>query len=386
MVSIKNLSLFFVLAFGFSHEMMYADLAIPGKGKKIAVFTDYEADDSVAIGLLLQYLRNHHVQDSNDFMIDALLSNQYRKKALAQKLVGLFGYDADAVCAGTGGIKEPFEQEGCNILSQNQLDEFLILDQKYLESQDPAMHQDDEACTHFLTLLADAAPNSIDVILLTNPIDFVRAIENNLDALRKIRTIYMMGGWFGTRPSFNWNMYIDSVVELLQLMKSLKGDPCSPELVLFSSHFFAQEFNGYVNQAKFPEVIQAFDTNTNPIVCHLRHMVKNWDDSMTVIKDHHDAYQREWRLEMVDRIGKENIGRQFAPADPATMLGYLYPEEFIVSKVPCSIQLKVTIDGQGRKNSTVNCSADASSNVFVVEKVDLSFFQEKLVGLMGMPA
>lgn len=381
----RTFSLILALACGLMPGIAYAKLALPGKGKKIVVFTDYEADDSVAIGLLLQYLQEHNVHGSDDFMIGTLLSNQYRKKALAQTLVKLFGYPDTPIYAGTGGIKEPFEEEGCSILPQKQLEKFLLLDQSYLESNNPEAHQDNESILQFKKILEDAAPNSIDVVLLTNPIDFVKGLDKNPDALHKIKSISMMGGWFAHKPSFNWSMYLESVIELFDLMDKVKGHPYCPTFTIFSSHFFAREFNGYVNHAKFPQVIEAFDTNSHPIVTHLRHMVQNWDASMTEIKAHHDEDQRAWRLEMVDRIGKDNIGRQFAPADPVTMVGYLYQDEFILKKTPCNIQLTDSTDSNGKQNAFVTCKADPTSNIFVVEKVDIPLFNDKLLALMAMP-
>lgn len=236
---------------------------------------------------------------------------------------------------------------------------------------------------HFIALLQAADTNSVDVLVLTNPIDFVKTLAQNKDNFYKINKIYMMGGWFGNKPSFNWSLNIESVRSLLEQMKNAQGHPYSPQLILFSSHFFAREFNGYVNQNKFPEVIQAFDRNQSPVINHLRNMVKNWDDSMTAIKNHHSESDKEWRLEMVERIGKNNIGRQFAPADPATVLGYLYPECFIVEKVPTNINLTISTDTAGKKMSTIDTQHESKSNVFLVEKVNLQFFNNKLVELMN---
>lgn len=351
---------------------------------QIVVWTDYEGDDSVGCGLFLKCARDHGINVSDNVMIGVLLSNQYRKKALAQTLVTLFEYNPNIVCAGTGGIKEPFEEEGKNILSQELLDHFLSLDKKYLQSNDPTLYQDDESSTRFKKMLGKAALNSIDVILLTNPIDFVKALEGKPQRLYKIKSIYMMGGWFDGKPSFNWGLNMESVITLFELMDAVKGHPNSPKLTLFSSHFFAREFNGYINQKKFPDIIKAFDANPHPIVAHFRHMIKNWDDSMTVIKDYHTDYQKKWRLEMVDRIGKENIGRQFAPADPATMLGYLYPEKFITKKTPSALHFSMSVDSNGKKSFTVAQREDISSNIYVVDTVDMSFFNTKLVELMSI--
>lgn len=355
----------------------------PLKGKALAVFTDYEADDAVAIGLLLKFLKEQQIK-RDYFLIGALLSNQHRKKALVQEMVKLFGYDAHNVYAGTGGIKEPFEEEGKSILSPESLEKFKELDKKYLESHDPTIHQDQELHERFTALLQATDSNSVDVLVLTNPIDFVKALAQNKDNFYKINKIYMMGGWFGNKPSFNWSLHIESIRYLLEQMKNAQGHPHSPQLILFSSHFFAREFNGYVNQNKFPEVIQAFDQNKSLIINHLRNMVKNWDDSMTIIKDHHNDSDKKWRQEMVERIGKDNIGRQFAPADPATVLGYLYPKEFIQELIPTQITLTTSIDSNSKRVNTVENRPDPLSNVYVVEKIHLQFFNNKLVELMSM--
>ena len=99
------------------------------------------------------------------------------------------------------------------------------------------------------------------------------------DYIYKIDQIYMMGGWFDHRPTFNWSLNFDSVIALLQLMQEVKEHQNSPKLTIFSSHFFRREFNGYINEQKFPEIIKAFDKSNNSIVSHLRIMIKNWDES-----------------------------------------------------------------------------------------------------------
>ena len=355
-----------------------------GKAPKLAVFTDYESDDSVAIGLLMKFLKEHDAFEGQ-FLIGALLSNQYMKKALVQDMVKLFGYTATNVYAGTGGIKEPFEEEGRNILAREDSQHLHELDQSYLTATDPEVHQSPELDAKFEYMLQLADPNSIDVLLLTNPIDFVKTLVKNKEYFSKINKIYMMGGWFKDKPTYNWDLHLESVKTLLELLQETKGKPNSPQLILFSSHFFAREFNGYVNVKKFPRVIKAFDRNSHPVVTHLRNMVRNWDDNMTLIKDRYSEEDKKWRLTMVDRIGKKNIGRQFAPADPATALGYLYPDEFIVQQTPTQITLVESTDAKGKTITTVETTPLASSNVYVVDKVDLSFFSDKLVDLMSMP-
>lgn len=361
----------------------YCAFANDSKAPKLAVFTDYEADDSVAVGLLMKYSKEHDVLE-DQFLIGALLSNQYRKKALVQEMVKLFGYSAGNVYAGTGGIKEPFEEEGRNILTNADCQRFHELDANYLACQEPAAHQSQELAQAFERMLENASDNSIDVLLLTNPIDFVTSLEKNKANFAKINKIFMMGGWYDNKPTFNWQLHLESVKTLLGLLKEVQGKPNSPQLFIFSSHFFAREFNGYVNAKKFPEVIKAFDISTHPVASHLRNMVRNWDDSMTVIKDGYSDDEKAWRLEMVDRIGKENIGRQFAPADPATALGYLYPEQFILQQTPSMIAFIESTDAHGKMNTRVEVSPDPTSNVYVVDKVDLKLFSDKLVDLMSM--
>lgn len=342
--------------------------------QSIAIFTDYEADDCVALALFLKHAKEN--TQKQNLLIGSLLSNQYRKQALVQELVKLFGFDSQCVHAGTGGIKEPFEEEGRSILPTDALNRFARLDEAYLKNPEPAAHYDPALQQQFTTMLEKAAPQSVDIVLLTNPIDFVRAFEHKKELLHKVKSIYMMGGWGpNQKMSFNWNLHVESVKKVFELMQYAKQERANTKLFLFSSHFFAREFNGYVNPAKFPEVIHAFDKNTHQVVSHLRAMVKNWDDSMTVVKDHHTEHEREWRLAMIDRIGKDNIGRQFTPADPATVIGYLYPKEFIIKSTPTNITIK---------NEVVKTEEDPSSNIFVVEKVNLEFFKQKLIDLMQM--
>ena len=228
---LKTLSLIIL-----SHGIIHADLQIPDKAAQIVVFTDYEADDSVALALFMKYLKDHKISNENDFLVVTSLSNQYRKKALAQILVKSFGYNESCVVAGTGGIKEPFEEEGRNILSGESYNKFLENDITYIASKDPKMHRDPKFSKCFKKKLEKAKPNSVDVIILTNPIDFIDTISSSEKLINKINNIYMMGGWFGNKPSFNWNMYINSIEKLLHLMEKAKKLFHAPKLFILSSN------------------------------------------------------------------------------------------------------------------------------------------------------
>ena len=102
---------------------------------------------------------------------------------------------------------------------------------------------------------------------------------------------------------------------------------------------------------------------------------------MTTIKNHHSEQEKKERIVMVERIGKENIARQFTPADPATMIGYLYPHLFIKKKTP----IEIKVHASSNHTYSVETKESNSSNIFLVEKVNLEVFRNKLLELMELP-
>ena len=68
-----------------------------------------------------------------------------------------------------------------------------------------------------------------------------------------------MGGHFNNNCSYNWNIDMKSTIEFFDWIKEF-----NKECVIYSSHAFASNYNGYYNEKKFPEVIKTiFNSNKN---------------------------------------------------------------------------------------------------------------------------
>lgn len=344
------------------------------KNKKVVIFTDFESDDAVAIALFLKYLKDNDAQNLNNVLFGTELANQYIKKDLLQKLVKLYGFSTENIFAGSGGGKYPTGQ-GTNILSEQNIKEDI---QKYYDCANGSATCEDKSFEiAFKEFLINASTNSVDLIFLTKPTEFCEVLNFDENLIYKIDKIYMMGGWCDMMPNYNWRLDLPCIEKLVMLLQKIKNNRHSPKLFLFSGGFFKQEFNGFVNYEKFPEVINVLQNSPTSVAKFLKQMIVSWDTYITST-DTDDEALKTWHQKNIQMIGQENIGRQFTPADPATMVGYLYHKEFVLKVMPVEINFIHTDD-----KVYVDAKYNSKSNIYAAEKVDKDFFRDKLVEMLS---
>jgi len=269
--------------------------------KHILVYTDVEADDVAALRLL-------YVMKPAGCMVHVVccLGNPERKAEIVRILFG----DEFEVYTGIGGVKGDTLYEGNNILSAEQCR--LFASEEVDATRKPAQYP--------LKKFEFAKNKVIDaVVLLTTPEPFMIDYEN---MGLQIDKVFIMGGFYhspGFVPSleqtrvnlsFNWKISDPDVLKrFLELMDYRKS------AVLFSSQYFANEWNGNFDKKNNERMFGCdFITAILEADNALQAMVINWNRYAT-----HDGTKKS----MVDRIGMENLGSEFAPADFITTLGVL---------------------------------------------------------------
>jgi len=265
---------------------------------KTLVISDVESDDFIAIILLLEYYKQNDL-DFTDIFLGVSLGNAYRKAAILEKLTKAYGINQDIVYIGTGGYKSSYPEEGEGILSDTQVNQFN-------NSEDLSC---DELKNNLPRFLQGVEDNSVNVVLLTNPIDFI--IKKSW-FICKIRQIFVMGGAFNNRISYNWAINLDAARNFVDFVQE-----CNIPTYIFSSQLYSDNFDGHINKDRFPELMDKIMESTTLPMYYFRAMMRNWDNHFT------DYGRDEAKIK---RIGQDNVGKQFSPADPVCMLSFLHPE------------------------------------------------------------
>ena len=293
------------------------------KQRKLFVLTDVEPDDFISIIFIIEHFIKNNISFDNLFITTSLM-NPHKKTKIIEKLLesyGIFRHDCwlnsgfsglkeeyksygifQHDCwlnSGFSGLKEEYKEEGVGILSNNEINEI-----KEFEGTD-VIEIFDYYCNK-KCMKGDI----IDCLILANPFKFREIIGKHYDI---IGDIYMMGGYFIKNCSYNWSINMDSTNDFFKWINEY-----NKKCVVYSSDMFAKVYNGYFNYGKFPEVMKTiFDSNKKSIKYFIQ-AIKNWDSYVT------DNGKDE---EMVKRIGKDNIGKQFCVSDLVCTIGYLFRDQ-----------------------------------------------------------
>lgn len=253
---------------------------------KLFIATDVEADDFLALIMIIEHFIKFKISFKN-LIIYTCLGNANKKKLIVEKLLESYNIKDKVVYAGINGLKETYKEEGVNILNE--------AEQKIKECE-PEKIPSLKNCR-------------VDFLILMNPLGVLNILEEYV-AGDKIEKIYVMGGYFKEKCTYNWSIDLRATEKFLNLITSYKI-----KTIVYSSHMFAENYNGYYNKDKHPEIIkEIFENNNKKSILLFKEMVKNWDNYVT---------SNGTDEEMVKRIGKEHIGKQFAPADVVCAVGYI---------------------------------------------------------------
>lgn len=269
---------------------------------KLFIVTDVEPDDFLAIIMVIE----HFIKTKTSFknlLICSSLMNANKKKLIIKKLLESYNIKDDIVFSGYNGLKPEYKQEGVNILTENE---------RKIERIENEIYE------QFVEFTTDS---KIDILMLANPVtisNLLKGYENN------VNKIYIMGGHFNNNCSYNFSINMKATTEFFDWVKKFEK-----ECFIYSSHMFAANYNGYYNEKKFPDVIKTIFSSKKKSIEYFRKMMENWDSYMCEDKS------------MISRIGKENIGRQFAPADVICSIGYLFGDKIELKKQKLILNLKI---------------------------------------------
>ncbi|KAL3082725.1 hypothetical protein niasHS_010527 [Heterodera schachtii] len=122
-----------------------------------------------------------------------------------------------------------------------------------------------------------------------------------------------MGGWNAPkegsnvcRSSYNGNMDAQATAQLLEMANEERV-----AVVLYSSHVLARDLGLSINGNNFPNLITKITESKAPGIEKFRKAGESWDTHLV------QCYEK-----LKDVVGPHK-GRQFTPADPMTVMGYL---------------------------------------------------------------
>ena len=189
-------------------------LSIPKNlNRKIAIITDSEPDDIVALHLMAS-----HYNPSQIALLGTTIMHAGRKKVLARRFMNQLGFNSVPVYQGSGGDKKAYYDTASSRparTNQNEGKGILLKEQLKTISRSP--HSKEELQVNIRKLLEGAEESTIDFFLLAPPTDLATVLKETPDLKERIGTIYVMGGWVDDRTTYNWNMDPFSIKTILQI-------------------------------------------------------------------------------------------------------------------------------------------------------------------------
>jgi inosine-uridine nucleoside N-ribohydrolase len=334
-----------------------------GLSRDLLVITDIEPDDRIALLLLAAEFPEEIVSAGTSVM------HAGRKQVLARQFLQHIGLTAIPVIQGSGGdatsyfeitssrAARTYQFEGRGLLSAAEL---------ALINRDMP-HSSEDLSRAIRSLLREH--DDIEIVLLAPATDLVDALEAEPSLKTRIRHIHISAGWsekvlhsgqIERRTSFNWNM--DPVAGAA--LMSMKTIP----MTLYSTHVIKSTFSGgSINKDEFPKIISELKNQRCRVPAF---------ETFLIAANSWDQHVMETIPPLRAVIG-DNAGYQFTPADPIVAVG-MANAGFITSKrlVDVTIDLDDLDPASGFR---VKVETDPSSNIFVVEAVDVGIFRQQVL-------
>lgn len=332
--------------------------------RKIIVFTDLEPDDRRALDVLISAFTQDHI-----LLIGTTVMNAARKKALIRKLLDQLGLENVPVYQGTGGTADEYPVVNSTKAAKSYSHEGEnILTEEELESLSSMSHSSNELQENVRMALEAAEDHSIEVAMLAPPTDLVKVLTDFPHLQKKIKHIYVMGGWAEIpqkegepicRSTYNWDMDLSASAQLMDM----RNIP----MTLHSSHVLKRAFNGGgVNSKNFPALIEKINA-CQSLLPHLK------DASTASIS--WNRHVMETIPVLKDVIG-EYVEHQFTPADPAVVVGMINTD-FVLKKK--QVRIEIDLEEQSGRGCIVKVSEDPSSEISLVEEIDLHIFEQEMI-------
>ena len=190
---------------------------------------------------------------------------------------------------------------------------------------------------------------SVTVLMIANPVGSESILEQLSDRIDKI---HFMGGWYDNmRASFNVNINVNATNWLFENFKS--------KLLIYSSDMY-RKYIGMVNPKTYPTVTDLMIKSDRTKL-----IVALWNYHIT------DGFEK------FNLFDKEDVMKQFTPADLVTVLPLVYPE-FVVETSRYDVQF---VTDPITKLIMADIVED-QTGIEVVTKVDVDCFRVCLEDLM----
>ncbi len=350
---------------------------------RLMVITDMEPDDRMAIHLLAA-----NVPETDFLFFGTTVMNAARKQALGRLMLDQIGLGNVPVHQGTGGEAgsypnlsatrpaREYTHEGQGILTEAKLAELEAAPKSSLDLQKAIFEG-----------LSRANDGEVEILMLAPPVDLVEVLEKNPSLKRKIKQIFVMGGWAESqsptgetvlRTTYNWNMDPAGSHASNRLM-AMKDVP----MTVFSYHAIKKAFpTRSVNPGNFPKVWSAIDAAqaSMPSLVHSSRVGGSWDGHVLENLPPELPPTHPLKAALV-----EHGGRQFAPADVLAVLGFLN-EKLIASSRPVSIAIDES-DIDPKTGIRIRVTDDQGSKIRIVESLDTDVFEKDLIeAFRSLPA
>ncbi len=326
--------------------------------RKFVVVTDLEPDDRVGLNILAHYLDNHELG-----LVGTTLLNSERKRVLTERTLQDLGLFDIPTYRGTGGRSSDYINIASSRLARNYMDEGKgILSSKELLSLQGAPRDGNDFQQALIRYLEENS--DVEILVMTAPTDIVAVLgENGLrpDLISKVKYFHVMGGWdTELRTTFNWNMG-RNIQEFLNLGRKIP-------MRVFSSHAIKDFFQGgSISRKNMPELTKLIEYAKIRLrsLRDLEIAGRSWDSGL--VKEIPD---------LAERIGLDNLGRQFTPADVLLIMSIFREDELIQREIPLEVQITQDLDlGKGY---LVKASLSPNSMITIVESIDVNFFNAEM--------
>lgn len=336
----------------------------PPQERKIIVITDLEPDDRVALDLIAS-----HFSDKNIMLVGTTVMHAARKAALVRKQLNQLGLGSVPVFQGSGGVSDDYRAIYSTKAAKSYKREGQgILTAEELQRLDAAPRTSGELQQGIKKRLEIAADKSVEIVMLAPPTDLVKVFGDTPELQKKIKHIYIMGGWAKLsgedgdsicRTSYNWDMDPESSAQLMEMSHL--------PMTLYSSHVIKRCFpGGSINGKNFPELIELMNKYREilPSLEDTAHAKKSWNNHVMET------------IPSLKPIIEPYADHQITPADPAVIVGMIDPKFKIKEK---KVRIKIDLTDQTEKGCRVDIAEDPSSQISLVEELDLSVFKEQLL-------
>ena len=330
------------------------------KNRKILIITDLEPDDRKALDVLVSKFTANEI-----LFIGSTVMHAARKKALILKILNQLGLNTIPVYQGSGG-KELFNEKLNSIKAASTYtrEGRGILPDEELEAVCKLPTSSSELYTKLLEVLKNANKSSIEIALLAPPTDLVKVLSYDYELRKKIKKIYVMGGWnelqekgsICRRTTYNWDMDPAASAKLMQMSDI--------PMMLFSTHAISRHFTGSINSSNSKHLIQQIKQSDLKSLPDAEKAMMSWNQHV---------------METIPRLRpviEPHKDHQFTPADPIVAVSMI-TENFVERST--KVRININLNEVTEAGYTVDVVENPGSSIELVERMNIPKFNEVMM-------